>query len=254
MKKISTLTTFLIIRPISIILVQGFLWVLLKNWNDTFIWWPFQMIISNFICFCVMFWLVKRDKQKLTAIYFHPFDKGMNIGGFTKYLQSSKQRERLKSFLMDISIFLIILATFGILALKMMSVISLSIQSNVEFSRYGVLPLWATISITILLPVTMPLVEIPWYFGYFFPKLETSFKHKSFIKAFTITTIVFSLQHCFQPFYFDSLFLALRSIMLLPVIILVGLVIRIIPRLTPYILIFHLLMAVEVVVKYWNLY
>lgn len=252
-----TFLVLLVIRPLCILCVQIVVFFLVGSWNATFPWWPFQMILTNCLCFVILLTLMKRDGRPLRQLYLHPFHKGIALGKLTVLLEKRQHPLRILNMLYDVGLFVFILLTLGFIALKSMSAIDHFLQTTVTFTRYDRLPFWAVASITILLPLTMPLTEIPWYFGYFFPKLEQCFGRKTdekiaLVKAFTLTTLVFSFQHCFQPFFLNATFLALRAIMLLPLLILIAWVIRIIPRLTPYILFLHMLMAIEVAFTYWE--
>jgi hypothetical protein len=148
------------------------------------------------------------------------------------------------------------LLVLGLPAIAAARLIESQISTAMEGWRYGPLPLWALLSVTLLLPLSMPLVEVPWYFGYFFPKLErlraSAGERHAWASALVIATVAYSVQHCFQPFLFDARFLALRAVMLLPLLLLIAVILRAVPRFMPYILVLHALMAVEVVWSYWR--
>jgi hypothetical protein len=249
-------TALMLIRPTAILLSQVGIFMMVGSWNDTFAWWPFQMIASNCICFLVLIKLTKNDRVPLRKIYLSPFEKGIGIGGITGPFRERHFKNRALNVLYDISLFMTLLLTLGLIAFCIVRQIDHQIQARVMLAPLGALPLWAVISITILLPLTMPFVEVPWYFGYFFPKLEELLggkgRHTGLLVAFSLTTTAFALQHCFQPFFFNGTFIALRFFKELPLILLAAWVIRTIPRFTPYILFLHGCMAVEVVVKSWQ--
>jgi len=248
----------LLLRPLLVLICQVVLFLLLSSWEKTFIWWPFQMILTNILCFIVLVLLLKSEKGKLSRIYLNPFTAGENRGRISGFLERRQYNCNALNFVYDLFLVLMIFLVFGIPALKLVSVIGNQIQAEVEWMRFATLPVWAVYGITVLLPLTMPLVEVPWYFGYFFPKLESLFcrgnrgRTAAHLKAFLLTGMVFSVQHCFMPLLFSWDYIGWRSIMMLPIIVVVGIVIRVIPRLTPFILIIHGMMAIEVVLKYWN--
>jgi hypothetical protein len=251
-------TMLLLLRPLLVFLCQVVLFLVLSSWEKTFIWWPFQMILANIVCFGVLVLLIKSEKGKLSRIYLNPFPAGGKRGKISGFLERRRYNCKVLNLAYDLFLVLVIFLVFGIPAIILVSVIGGRIQAEVEWIRYATLPVWAVYGITVLLPLTMPLVEIPWYFGYFFPKLESLFcrgergRTAAHLKAFLLTGMVFSVQHCFMPLIFSWNYIGWRSIMLLPVIIVAGATMRVIPRLTPAVLAIHGIMAVEVVLKYWN--
>lgn len=244
------------IRPLCIFVTQLGLYFILGSWIATFPWWPFQMIIANIVCFLILVRLAKADGISLKDIYLHPFKEGLPVGKLTAIFRERNYKPRIQSVLYDLGLFCVILLSLGLIAFKIAGYIDNQIQTTGLCPRYEALPLRAVIAISLLLPLTMPLVEVPWYFGYFFPKIEEILsgkeKNSAVLFSFVVCTFVFSLQHCFQPFIPDWSFIGLRFLMLLPLLILTAWVIRIIPRFTPYILCLHALMAIDVALEYWK--
>ncbi len=247
----------MLVRPLAIFCTQIALCFFFRSWHGTLSWWPFQMIVSNGICLFILFKLTKREKRPFSGIFLHPFGQGIETLKAAHILQRRCYRHRILNLLYDIGVFFALLMTLGLIAFLIAGQIDNLLQALVIVQRYEPLPRWAMISITILLPLTMPLAEVPWYFGYFFPKLETVLgaKHGNTgtAWAFILTVTVFSMQHCFQPFVLNGAFIVLRFIMELPLIVLAAGVIRIAPRFTPYILVLHGLMALEASSRYWKL-
>ncbi len=244
------------IRPLCIALVQVVLFIALGSWDATLPWWPFQMIVANIVCFLIIVRLAKADRISLKDIYLHPFKKGLPVGKLTIIFRERNYKPRILNVLYDLGLFCAILLGLGLIALRFANHIDQQILAAGLCPRYEALPFRAVMTISLLLPLTMPLVEVPWYFGYFFPRLEQITAGRggksALFFSFAVSTFVFSLQHCFQPFIPDWSFIALRFIMLLPLLVLIAWVIRMIPRFMPYILCLHALMAVDVALKYWK--
>lgn len=244
------------IRPLCILITQLGLYFILGSWNATYAWWPFQMIAANVVCFLILLRLAKTDGISLNDIYLHPFKKGLPVGKLAAIFRERNYKPRILSVFYDLGLFCVILLSLGLIALKFSSYVDQQILTAGLCSRYEALPFAAVMTISLLLPLTMPLVEVPWYLGYFFPKLEVIMRDNGgkspMILSFALITFVFSLQHCFQPFIPDWSYIGLRFLMLLPLLALIAWVIRIIPRFMPYILFLHALMAVDVALKYWK--
>ncbi len=244
------------VRPLCIFVTQLGLFFLLGSWDATLPWWPFQMIITNVVCFFILARLARADGISLKDIYLRPFKEGLPVGKLAAIIRERNYKPRILSVLYDLGLFSVILLSLGLAALKIAGYIDHQIQAAELCPRYEALPHLAVFAISILLPVTMPLVEVPWYFGYFFPRLERILEGKgkktALLYSFAVSTFIFSLQHCFQPFVPDWGFIGLRFLMLLPLLALIAWVIRIIPRFMPYILFLHALMAIDVALKYWK--
>ena len=243
-------------RPLCILIAQIGLALLLGSWTAAFPWWPFQMIAANIICFAILRKLTSQDGEPFRNLYLRPFGSGLVAGKLGRWLGPRRFERRALTVLRDVGLFAGFLLVLGLPAIAAARLIETQISTAMESWRYGPLPLWALLAVTLLLPLTMPLVEVPWYFGYFFPKLErlrvAAGKRHAWASALVITTAAYAVQHCFQPFLFDARFLALRAVMLLPLLLLTAVTLRAVPRFMPYVLVLHALMAVEVVWSYWR--
>ncbi len=238
----------MMLRPAAVFLAQAGISLLLGSWEAARAWWPFQMILANCLCLAVLVPMTRNDGIPLAGVYLRPFDEGAWGGRLAPLLRERRYARRSLVLLYDAGLFIAILCTLGVVAFFLVRQIDQQLQANAAFVRSGALPFWARVSVTILLPATMPLAEVPWYLGYFFPKLERLLGGTA--RAFALTTAAFALQHCVQPLFFDAGVTALRFFVELPVILLAAWVMRAAPRLTPGILALHFLMALQVSAGY----
>ena len=90
----------------------------------------------------------------------------------------------------------------------------------------------------------MALSELPTYYAYVRPRLESA----GFTPwlALGITALVHGLQHAVMPLVFDAQFMLWRSLMFLPFAVFVGAALRWRPRLLPYLMIAHALLDMSV--------
>lgn len=102
------------------------------------------------------------------------------------------------------------------------------------------LPLWGTIVAVSLFPVTQGLAELPTYFGYVMPRLESQ-TGRGWL-AVGLAGFFLSIQHVFAPMVLDYRFIAWRALMFLPFAIATGMIVRWRPRLLPYLAFIHILM------------
>jgi hypothetical protein len=112
------------------------------------------------------------------------------------------------------------------------------------------LPGWALI-LSFLFPLTIAFAELPTYFGYVMPRLESQLKNGWL--AWLIASLALAAQHMFLPFIFDGGFLLWRLLMYLPFALFAGLLIKLRPTLLPYSIIVHALADVSAVLVYLTL-
>jgi len=102
------------------------------------------------------------------------------------------------------------------------------------------LPLWAVYSALIIFPVTQGLVELAAYFGFVEPRLEALGLARW--AAVSLAALMLAFQHAAVPLLFDIRFIVWRGLMFIPFAFLVGAVLRLRPRLLPYLAVIHALM------------
>ncbi len=112
------------------------------------------------------------------------------------------------------------------------------------------LPLWA-ILIGFLFPITIAFAELPTYFGYVMPRLEKQLK--SGWLAWGIASLFLGLQHATLPLILNGNFILWRALMYLPFALYIGLVIKLRPRLLPFMVIAHALIDLSAVAVYFTL-
>jgi hypothetical protein len=109
------------------------------------------------------------------------------------------------------------------------------------------LPTWA-FALSFLFPLTIWFTELPTYFGYCMPRLETQLKNGWL--ALVVASLFLAAQHMFLPFILDGGYLLWRFGMFLPFALLVGLALKLRPSLLPYFVIAHALMDISTVLVY----
>lgn len=112
------------------------------------------------------------------------------------------------------------------------------------------LPSWA-FALSFLFPLTIWFAELPTYFGYCMPRLETQIKNGWL--ALVIAAFFLAAQHMFLPFILDGGYLLWRFGMFLPFALLTGLALKLRPSLLPYFAIMHTLMDISTVLVYLTL-
>jgi hypothetical protein len=109
------------------------------------------------------------------------------------------------------------------------------------------LPAWAFV-LSFLFPLTIAFAELPTYFGYVMPRLESQLRNGWL--AWLIASLALAAQHMFLPLIFDGGFILWRLLMYLPFALFTGLLIKLRPTLLPYTMIGHALADISAVLVY----
>ncbi len=109
------------------------------------------------------------------------------------------------------------------------------------------LPTWAFV-FSFLFPLTIWFSELPTYFGYCMPRLETLLKNGWI--AWILASLALAAQHMFLPLILNNGYLLWRFGMFLPFALVSGLAIKFRPSLMPYFVTVHALMDITTVLVY----
>ncbi len=113
---------------------------------------------------------------------------------------------------------------------------------------FRTLPTWALV-LSFLFPLTIPLSELPTYFGYAMPRLAAQLKNGWV--AWLVASFFLALQHSFLPFIPDGRFFMWRLGMFIPFALFIGLILKLRPSLLPYAAIIHGLLDISTLSVYW---
>jgi hypothetical protein len=163
------------------------------------------------------------------------------------------------NFLKDVLLFIVMLLLLGLPAIALNEFMSQNIPVLRDTSTIGILPDWALYLMIVLLPLAQAFVEFPWFYGYIYPRLETHFETDggnrrmvASIKALSITLAFFVLQAALIPLIINPAYIFWRAVASVPLLLIIGIVIRLVPRFMPGTNVVHALMAINVVLQYWQ--
>ena len=252
------LITLLFIRTIILVSFQ-LLFILALSWNKAMPWWPFSMIATEAVCLVILIKLLKKEKRPFASIQLAPFETFLPLGKISDFLKRKSPGNRLVDFLKDALLFIVILLLLGVPAIALNGFISQNIPVLRDTNTIGILPDWALYLMLVLLPLAQAFVEFPWFYGYIYPGLETHFETErgnqrmvASIKALSITLAFFGLQAALIPLIMNPGYIFWRAIASVPLLLVIGIVIRLAPRFMPGVNIVHALMAINVVLQYWQ--
>jgi hypothetical protein len=250
--------TLLLVRIVLVVSFQLF-FVLLLSWDEARPWWPFSMIATEAACLIILMTLLKEEREAFSSIQLMPFETSIAPGKITGFLNGKHSENRFVNILLDILLFVALLLLLGFPAIVLNGFLSENIPVLRDTDTVGVLPNWALYLMIVLLPLTQACVEFPWFYGYIYPRLEAYFEGASgnprvvaSIRALSIVLIFFVLQAALIPLTLNPEYIMWRAIAFIPLLLVIGIVIRLVPRFMPGVNILHALMALNVVLEYWK--
>ncbi len=257
-RSLKRLIALLSIR-IAIVLSFQLLFVLALSRDQAMPWWPFSMIATEAVCLVMLIMLLRKEKRPFSAIQLTPFDTSLPLGKVTDFLSRKPPKNRLVSFLLDILIFTMMLLLLGVPAIVLNGFVNQNISVLRETNTIGILPDWALYLMIVLLPLAQALVEFPWFYGYIYPRLETHFESNSgdrrmvaSLKALSITLAFFVLQAALIPLILNPAYIFWRAVAFVPLLLIIAITIRLVPRFMPGANVVRALMAINVVLQYWK--
>jgi len=181
-------------------------------------WWPVSVFLTNLVCALLLDRLYKREGLRFWDIF-------------------RINKATVKSDLVALLLFFPVIGALGffpnlLLGKWLFGDSLLALEMYIQ-----PLPLWGTLVAVLLFPVTQGLAELPTYFGYVMPRLESQ-TGQSWL-AVCLAGFFLSIQHVFAPLIMDYRFIAWRAMMFLPFAIATGMILRWRPRLLPYLMVGH---------------
>lgn len=192
-----------------------------EAWTTSANWWPIIVGLANIVCLMILLKFFRTE--------------GENYWELFRFQKNSMGKDLL--FLLA---FLAAAAPLSYLPNVMLGKLLFGDPSATLQLFIRPLPIWAVYVSLIFFSVTQGLVEIPTYMLYIMPRLEKGGMNRWL--AILLPTLFLSAQHIAVPLLFDGKFILWRFFMFLPFAFLVAVLMRIRPRLMPYIAIVHILM------------
>ena len=218
------------------------------------------MIATNAVCLFILKMLLKKENKSFRSIQFTPFDTHLTYGNLTGFLKKKSGKGSIAGFLRNACVFILLLIIFIVPAIIFNEFINQKIPILLNTKITGILPDWAKVIMIIMLPLAQALIEFPWFYGYMYPRLETHFvenrgnrRTAASIKALLIVLAFFVLQAALIPLILNPYFILWRAVSMFPLLLFIGIILRLVPRFMPGANVMHALMAVSVALQYWRL-
>lgn len=237
MKRNSHLKTWLmlIIRSLLFLTFQALIALISLSlgsptaWTASAAWWPFAIILTDLVCLWLLIYFYRQEGKRFWDVF-------------------RIERQFIKQDLLFMLGFLVIGGLLGYLP-NILSARWLFGDPQVALDLLvRPLPVWAAVTSVALFPILQGLAEIPTYMLYAMPRLEARGMRPWL--AVALASFFLSFQHVFAPFLPNGRFITYRLVMFLPFAVLVAIVMRIRPRLMPYMAIVHVLMDMSVAVMF----
>ncbi|HSQ27067.1 MAG TPA: hypothetical protein VLM80_08070 [Anaerolineales bacterium] len=204
------------------ILIAGFLNLFgsATPWEDASAWWTISALLTNLVSIILLSWLFSRENLR----YFN-------------FIPASK-----KKFWKDLGLTILIfvvLMPFAILPNIWLARMLFGSEEIASALMFRPLPQWARM-VSLLFPLTIAFAELPTYFGYAMPRIEKQLGNGWI--AWVLASFFLALQHITLPLIFDWRFIIWRLGMFIPLAFLLGLSLKLRPRLFPYLMTMHALL------------
>jgi hypothetical protein len=188
-----------------------------QAWHESERWWMLVVAGANMLSILLLNRLFKREGGRFLDLF----------------------RFERKTFWKDLAIVIGALIVAGPIAyfpMNMLANLILGSSERMTEFLFRSIPGWA-LALGLLFPLTITLAELPTYFGYVMPRLSE--KLGSPWAAWAIASFFLGLQHAALPLIFDGPYLLWRALMYMPFAFYIGLVIKLRPRLLPFLVIGH---------------
>jgi hypothetical protein len=199
------------------------------SWTASAGWWPFSIIVTDLACLALLIRFYRQEGKCFWDVF-------------------RIERQFIKQDLLFMLGFLVIGGPLGYLP-NLLSAQWLFGDPQIALDLLvRPLPAWAAITSVALFPLLQGLVEIPTYMLYVMQRLESN-GMRTWL-AVALASFFLSAQHVFAPFLPDGRFITYHLVMFLPFAVLIAIVMRIRPRLMPYMAVVHVLMDMSVAVMF----
>ncbi|HLN62103.1 MAG TPA: CPBP family glutamic-type intramembrane protease [Symbiobacteriaceae bacterium] len=201
-------------------------------WEASVAWWPITVVLTNFTSFFLLRMLARRE--------------GMT---WWQLIGADFRREYLGK---DLLWFLLVLVLAGPIAMIPNVGLAQWLYGDAQvavdlFTRP--LPVAVAAISLVAFPFTMPIGEMPTYFGYVMPRLTRRFGRGW---AITLASLALGFQHATLPLIFDGRFVVWRLLMFVPFAFLLGVAVQKRPRLLVYFMMIHPLIDLAAAYPVWR--
>jgi hypothetical protein len=233
---------------------------ILHSWRAALPWWPFSILLANACCLGMMIHWTRIKGTSFWSIQRQPFREAILTDRIMPFLVRAFPQIRFRRPAVEGGLFGLALLLLGVPAILFQEWLKVSVPVLEATPMAGELPVAAVAVLTLLLPISQGFVEFPWFYGFIFPGLEAALaspgkksRRSAGAQALLITLAVFLLQISMLPPVFDPSYMLFQALALLPLLALIGVLLRLSPRWMPWINILHGLMALNLVAQYWRM-
>lgn len=194
-----------------------------QAWEDGADWWLLTVALADLACLFLLIRIFKSEGKSYWDLF-------------------RIHRATLKGDLLTLVVVTIIVAPFASLPnIWLGQVLFGDSEATLELIVRP-LPLWAVYLAIFAFSIAQGLTELPTYFGYIMPRLETQGLNRWL--AIFIPGLMLGLQHIAAPLLFDARFIAWRGLMFIPFALITGIALYWRPRILPYFIVVHILINI----------
>jgi hypothetical protein len=213
-------------RLIFFLIFQAVIALFLNSWEKSEKYWLLSATLTNIVSLWLLLILFRKEGKSFADLF--RFNK-----------------ETLKKDILIFSGLVVIAGPIVFLPGYFLSILLWNDPNVPALMMFGPIEKGLIYFLLIAFPVTIAFAELPTYFGYIMPALEKQLKAKWL--AVMLPVLFLSLQHATLPFIPDINFIIYRSLVFLPLALLIGVSLFLRPSLFLYFVILHGLMDLSAV-------
>lgn len=216
-------------RLISFLIFQAVIALILNSWKESEKYWLLSATLTNIVSILLLLVLFRKEGRSFFELF--RFNK-----------------KTLKKDILIFSGLVIIAGPIVFLPGYYLSILLWNDPNVPTLMMFGAIEKGLIYFLLIAFPVTIAFAELPIYFGYVMPSIAKHSKIKWL--AIILPVLFLSIQHATLPFIPDLNFIIYRSLVFLPLALLIGVSIFFRPTLFIYFVILHGLMDLGTVVMF----
>lgn len=201
-------------------------------WKASEAWWPVTAALTNLVSIGLLRFLARREGLSWSA-----------------FIGADFRREVIGKDLLWLLAVLALSAPIAMIPNEGMAEILFG-DAQIALDMFSQpLPTGVALASLFLFPVTIAFAELPSYYAYVMPRLSARWSGSWW--AVVLAAFGLAAQHVTLPLIFDSRFFLWRLTMFIPFALLLGIALRLRPRLLPYLMAVHALIDFMAALPMW---
>jgi hypothetical protein len=219
----------LLSRLFLFLIFQAIIALILNSWEKSEKYWVLTATMTNIVSLWLLFMLFRKEDKSFAELF-------------------RIRKDTLKKDILIFSGLVLIAGPIVFLPGYFLSILLWNDPNAAKVLMFGPIEEGLIYFLLLAFPVSIAFAELPTYFGYIMPALNKQLKAKWLVVMLPV--LFLSVQHATLPFIPDINFIIYRSLVFLPLALLIGVSLFIRPSLFLYFVILHGLMDLSAVIMF----